>query len=157
MKITRRLTSGQVTEEIITVDIKAGWKSGTKIKFAGKGDELPGGGCQDVEFVLEQKTHGSYTRIGDDLHVSITLTLVEALAGFSKVLSSLDGRSISIQGANSSDVVADGDTLVVKGEGMPMSKFFGRKGDLQAKVHIKFPKSLTISQKESLRMILGGT
>lgn len=29
-------------QEIITINVQPGWKDGTRITFAGKGDELPG-------------------------------------------------------------------------------------------------------------------
>lgn len=44
LNITRNIysTSGQVTKETktITIDIKKGWKQGTKITFSGLGDKV---------------------------------------------------------------------------------------------------------------------
>lgn len=72
-------------EKVLEVAIKPGWKNGTKIKFAGEGDELPTGQQQDLEFVLEQVPHATYTRDGDNLIYKVhDLTLVEALCGFTR-------------------------------------------------------------------------
>lgn len=31
-----------VMQEVLTINVQPGWKDGTRITFAGKGDELPG-------------------------------------------------------------------------------------------------------------------
>ncbi len=38
------LTGGVVCalQEVLTINVQPGWKDGTRITFAGKGDELPG-------------------------------------------------------------------------------------------------------------------
>ena len=43
---------------------------------------------------------------------------------------------------------------VVRGEGMPLSKSPGQKGDLRISFDIVFPKSLTDQQKLQLKQIL---
>ena len=48
LKVTRKQT-GADSEKILQVNIKPGWKAGTKIKFPAEGDDLPGGGAQDIE------------------------------------------------------------------------------------------------------------
>ena len=39
LKITRHMRTGGTEEKILEVAYKAGWKAGTKIKFAGSGNE----------------------------------------------------------------------------------------------------------------------
>ena len=55
----RRTPHGQYIseEKILTIDIKAGWKSGTKITFAKEGDEKPGYHAGDIIFVVQVKYH----------------------------------------------------------------------------------------------------
>lgn len=48
LKITRHLQSGGQAEKILEVAYKAGWKKGTKIKFAGAGNEDEYGQSQYV-------------------------------------------------------------------------------------------------------------
>ncbi|KAJ1972620.1 Molecular chaperone (DnaJ super), partial [Dimargaris verticillata] len=107
--IVDQATGRQVpAEKILTVDIKKGWKPGTKIKFAGAGDESPGGHTQDIEFTLQEKPHPVFKRDGDNLSVRIDLPLVEALTGFKRSIQTLDGRSLSIQ--DNGQVVRPGQT-----------------------------------------------
>ena len=40
-------------EKILSIDIKPGWKSGTKITFAKEGDETPGHLAGDIIFVIQ--------------------------------------------------------------------------------------------------------
>ena len=57
MKINRnrRQPNGTYKKEdkILTIDIKKGWKEGTKITFNGEGDEKPNHSAGDVIFVLK--------------------------------------------------------------------------------------------------------
>jgi hypothetical protein len=48
LRITRRMLSGREEEKIVTVNIKAGWKKGTKIRYDGMGTEVRGGPAADV-------------------------------------------------------------------------------------------------------------
>ncbi|KAG0378463.1 hypothetical protein BGX24_003781 [Mortierella sp. AD032] len=109
LKVNRKVRdgSGRSAEKILTIDIKPGWKAGTKIRFPNEGDELPNGATQDIEFVLEEKPHDTFTRRGDDLIVDLHLTLLEALSGFSKTVKTLDGRTLPVS-ASSSRVVQPG-------------------------------------------------
>lgn len=47
LRVTRRLhdaaSGGTVpVQEVVQLDVKPGWKEGTRVTFEGKGDELPG-------------------------------------------------------------------------------------------------------------------
>lgn len=48
LKITRRLLLGEEQEKIVTVQIKPGWKAGTKVRFDGLGTEIRGGPSADI-------------------------------------------------------------------------------------------------------------
>jgi DnaJ family protein B protein 4 len=157
LKVTRKVTnpaSGRTSDKILTIDVKPGWKAGTKIRFPREGDEYPNGAIQDIVFTLEEKPHPVFTRKGDDLVMSLELTLLEALTGgFSKVVKTLDGRSLPIS-ASSSRIIQPGQEERFPGEGMPISKKPGQKGDLIVKFAVKFPTTLTAAQKTELKKIL---
>ncbi|KAK8707225.1 hypothetical protein V6N13_058286 [Hibiscus sabdariffa] len=52
--------------EILTINVKPGWKKGTKITFPDKGNEQPNQLPADLVFVIDEKPHDLYKRDGDD-------------------------------------------------------------------------------------------
>ena len=59
MKINRRRkqTDGRYKDEntVLTIDIKQGWKEGTKITFHNEGSEKPGISAGDVVFKIKER------------------------------------------------------------------------------------------------------
>jgi len=154
LKVGRKLLSGGAEEKVLKIDILPGWKSGTKVRFAHAGNELPSGESQDLVFVVEEKDHPRFKRDGNDLVYTQKISLVDALVGVTdqKVVGALDGRKIRIP-IPSGVVKPNLETRII-GEGMPIRKP-GGKGDLVVKWEVEFPDRLTPSQKEGVRKILG--
>ncbi|KAK9813599.1 hypothetical protein WJX73_009578 [Symbiochloris irregularis] len=147
-----RLSKGPGSQgEILAVEVKPGWKAGTKITFDQKGDARPGAIPADVSFTIKEQPHAVFRREGHDLLMTHKLPLADALCGHTLTVTTLDGRSIpvTVNGVASPSVVK-----VVKGEGMPISKTPGLKGDLRISFEVQFPKSLSEQQKEGLRQLL---
>ncbi|WCJ35990.1 DNAJ heat shock family protein [Euphorbia peplus] len=138
MRISRNITdvSGKVrtVEEILTIEIKPGWKKGTKITFPEKGNQEPGIIPADLVFVVDEKPHAVYKREGNDLVVNEEITLLEALT----------------------DIVKPGAEVLVPNEGMPNSREPGKKGNLRIRIDVNYPSRLTGEQKSELRRVLGG-
>lgn len=140
-------------EEILTIEIKPGWKKGTKITFPEKGNQEPGIIPADIVFVIDEKPHATYVRDGNDLVIKQEITLLEALTGKTFNLTTLDGRNIVLP---LTDIVKPGVEVVVPNEGMPISKEPGKKGNLRVKIDVRYPSRLTSEQKIELRRVLGG-
>ncbi|GMN45728.1 hypothetical protein TIFTF001_014912 [Ficus carica] len=143
----------RIVEEILTIEIKPGWKKGTKITFPEKGNHEPGVIPADLIFVVDEKPHALYKRDGNDLVVNQEITLLEALTGKTLDLTTLDGRDLMIP---LNDIIKPGAEMVVQNEGMPISKEPGRKGNLRIKFDVRYPSRLTAEQKADLRRVLGG-
>ncbi|KAH7651856.1 Molecular chaperone (DnaJ superfamily) domain-containing protein [Dioscorea alata] len=156
MKISREIAdiSGKTipVEEILTIDIKPGWKKGTKITFPEKGNEQPNVIPADIIFVIDEKPHGVFTRDGNDLIATQKISLVEALTGYTVHLTTLDGRTLTIPINN---VIHPNYEEVVPREGMPLPKDPTKKGNLRIKFNIKFPTRLTAEQKAGIKRLLG--
>ena len=138
-------------EEILTIEIKPGWKKGTKITFPEKGNEQRGVIPSDLVFIIDEKPHSVFKRDGNDLVVTQKITLVEALTGYTAQLTTLDGRNLTVS-VNS--IVSPNYEEVVKGEGMPIPKDPSRRGNLRIKFNIKFPSRLTSEQKTGIKRLL---
>lgn len=67
------------------------------------------------------------------------ITLSESLLGFSRILiTHLDGRGIKVS-SKQGKIIKPGDTIILKGEGMPHYKAPDRKGDLYVVFDVEFP------------------
>ena len=138
-------------EEILTIEIKPGWKKGTKITFPEKGNEQPNMIAADLVFVVDEKPHRLFTRDGNDLIVTQKISLAEALTGYTVHLTTLDGRALIIPINN---VIHPSYEEVVPGEGMPIPKDPSKRGNLRIKFNIKFPTTLTSEQKTGIKKLL---
>lgn len=140
--------------EILTIDVKAGWKKGTKITFLNKGNEQLNQIPADLVFIVDEKPHNIFKRDGNDLIINYKVTLAEALKGTMVSITTLDQRDLSIK---VNEIITPGYKLVVTQEGMPITKDPGCRGDLRVEFEVKFPtKNLTSEQKTALRHALGG-
>ena len=152
LKVSRKSRNGTLSDKILNVTIKPGWKSGTKIRYNGEGDELPDGSHQDLEFIVEEKPHSIFTRDGDDLKVSIKLSLVEALVGFSRPLKTLEGKEINI---SNNRITHPGQEMRFPGRGLPNQRDSSQRGDLVVLCDVDFPSgALTEVQKNMIKQAL---
>ena len=158
-KVTRTIVdsaSGKSmkVEETLEIPVKAGWKNGTKITFAGKGDELPGRPAQDLVFVVRQLSHPVFQREGDDLIAHSRITLAQALTeGNSINVKALDNRILRVP---LKEVVYPQYERVVLNEGMPISKQPGKKGNLRIRFDVQYPKKqFSGEEAATLQRVLG--
>ncbi|KAI3740366.1 hypothetical protein L2E82_30794 [Cichorium intybus] len=100
MKISRDIadisSKTMTVEEILNINIKPGWKKGTKITFTEKGNEQPNTTPADLVFIIDEKPHNTLTRDGNDLVVTRRISLAEALIGYTVHLTTLDGWNLTI-------------------------------------------------------------
>ncbi|KAL8278799.1 hypothetical protein RQP46_008868 [Phenoliferia psychrophenolica] len=166
LKVTKKRASGAEEGKTLEVNVKPGWKSGTRVKFAGAGNETAST-SQDIVFVIEEKPHELFKRDGDDLILTVKVPLVDALSGptppatFSRTVKTLDGRTLHYDLPYPSvkyggPPLRPGQTIKIAGEGMPISKKASpkKKGDLLVKVEIEFPTRMTPAQAEGVRKVL---
>eukprot|EP01056_Protomagalhaensia_sp_Gyna25_P004405 Protomagalhaensia_sp_Gyna_25__4404@NODE_401_length_3562_cov_87_679251_g307_i0_p1_GENE_NODE_401_length_3562_cov_87_679251_g307_i0NODE_401_length_3562_cov_87_679251_g307_i0_p1_ORF_typecomplete_len332_score69_39DnaJ_C/PF01556_18/6_8e42DnaJ/PF00226_31/1_9e26DnaJ/PF00226_31/4_9e03RPT/PF13446_6/0_24_NODE_401_length_3562_cov_87_679251_g307_i025243519 len=139
-------------EKFIELDVKPGWKDGTKITFGGEGDQQgPNHPPGDIVFVVKAKQHSNYARSGNHLMHKVSITLKEALIGTVINVHTLDGRRLTVEvpgvvNARTRKVISNegiaerldfiGTILI---SGMPISKVPGAKGDLIIEFDIQFP------------------
>jgi len=148
VKRQRLNIDGQTTheeEKILTIEVKPGWKSGTKITFPKEGDEKPGITPADIQFILKEKPHDRFKRNGNDLIYRYSCSLKQALLGLTIDVHTLDQRKLRIP---INKIISPGYTHKVIGEGMPISKSPHEKGNLIIEFDINFPNRLTEHQKK---------
>ncbi|KAG0150426.1 hypothetical protein CROQUDRAFT_652336 [Cronartium quercuum f. sp. fusiforme G11] len=172
LKVTRKLRDGRQVEKTCEVNVKPGWKAGTKVKFPATGNEDSHGRAAAMVFEVTEKPHSRFTREGDDLIYNYQISLVEALTGSSptnsnvstkRTLKHLDDRTIQfnlpLPNSNGGQPIKPGQEIVIPNEGMPITRkgSLKSKGDLRIRIQIEFPNRLSSTQVEALKRILGGS
>ncbi|XP_017245669.1 uncharacterized protein LOC108217346 [Daucus carota subsp. sativus] len=155
VKITRDVVTDNreivQEDEVLTINVKPGWRNGTKITFEGKGNEVPGGETGDVVFLIAENNHLLFRKDGNDLVFEIEIPLVEALTGCRLSVPLLGGEKTMI---TMEDVIYPGYEKIVAGQGMPKAKEPGERGDLIVKFEVEFPRQLTDEQRSDVYNIL---
>jgi DnaJ family protein A protein 2 len=131
--------------KILEVNVDKGMQDDQKITFRGEGDQQPDVEAGDVVIVIQQKTHDKFQRSGNDLYLPLTISLAEALCGFSMCLKHLDGRYIYIRN-KPGEVIVPGSVKGIKGEGMPFYRNPFEKGNLYIKFNVEFPANQSINE-----------
>jgi curved DNA-binding protein CbpA len=85
MKITRRVLNpdgrtSRSEDKFLTLEIKPGWKAGTKVTFPREGDQAPNTIPADVVFVIRDKPHPKFTRDGSDIKYRAKVSLRQVCA-----------------------------------------------------------------------------
>ncbi|EYC43951.1 hypothetical protein Y032_0476g2142 [Ancylostoma ceylanicum] len=142
-------------EEILEVHVEKGMKDGDRIMFEGRGDEdhdVPPG---DIVIILDEKDHHTFFRKDDNLVMNIDIQLVEAMCGFSRVIKTLDDRTLFFN-VLPGEVIKHSDMRVIYGEGMPHRRNPTEKGDLILQFRVVFPDKLTPEARRKLQDLLPG-
>lgn len=141
------------------VHIEQGMKNNSRIVLRGEaGCTEPGLVPGDVVLIIQQKEHETFKRPaknGIDIFVDKTITLQEALCGFSFNLRHLDGRILKIESPPGA-VVKPNSFKCIKDEGMPMHGRPYQKGNMYIHFDVEFPDTLTPQQIASVRSALPG-
>lgn len=139
-------------DKIHQVEIKPGYKAGTRIRYTGAGGEAAGYQTADVVFIVNEKLHPRFKRNRDNLEVTHSLSLTNALAGTVISVEGIDGKLYQL---DCSQEVINPDTVkTISGAGMPISKRPGQKGDLLVRFSISFPSYLNSEKKRKIRNLL---
>lgn len=135
----------------IDVHVERGMREGETITFPRMAEERPGMLPGSVVLTLQVEKHPKFVRKGNDLHLDVKVSLREALLGWSRTVRHIDGHSVEL---STDSVTRHLQTIVVKGEGMPLRDDPSTFGDLRAKVHVQFPPgSLSKEQREGIERL----
>ncbi|XP_039114088.1 dnaJ protein ERDJ3B-like [Dioscorea cayenensis subsp. rotundata] len=134
----------------ITVDIEKGMLDGQEVVFYEDGEPIIDGEAGDLKFRIQTAPHDRFRREGNDLHTTVTISLIQALVGFEKTIQHLDEHVVEI---GSKGITKPKEVRKFRGEGMPLH-LSNKKGDVYVTYEVLFPKSLTGDQKTKLNTVL---
>jgi molecular chaperone DnaJ len=128
---------GVVTKtETVEFRIKAGTRDGQRIRLQGKGNAgVNGGAPGDLFLIVRVGTHPVFTRVGDDIHLTVPVTVPEASLGAKVDVPTIDGRAqLKIPPGTQG-----GQKLRMRGRGVESSQHPGQRGDEIVTVEVMVP------------------
>lgn len=131
----------------VDVNVPAGIDDGQTFTMRGVGNYGANGGAQgDIYITASIKPHPVFTRQGNDVYTSVTITYSQAVLGDEIYAPTLDGKVKYHIPAGTQP----GTTVRLRGRGIKPS-FSPSTGDEYVKLIVDVPKKVTEHQKELLR------
>jgi molecular chaperone DnaJ len=134
--------------EPLEIRIKPGTRDGQRIRIASKGNAgVRGGPPGDLYVIIRTGEHPIFRRDGDDIHITVPVTAVEAALGSKIDVPTIDGRStLKIPPGTQS-----GQKLRLREKGVPSATRDGERGDEIVEVQVRVPMPRDEKTKELLR------
>ncbi|HEX3984984.1 MAG TPA: J domain-containing protein [Acidobacteriaceae bacterium] len=128
--------------------IKPGTRDGQRIRLAGKGNAGPhGGAAGDLYLIIRTGPHPVFTRQGDDIQLTLPVTVSEAALGGRIDVPTIDGRAqLRIPPGTQS-----GQKLRMRDRGVPSATHEGTRGDQIVTVEVAVPQVRDERSREILR------
>lgn len=156
-KCKKCVGTGVTTEsKSLTVSLPRGSRQDDQIVLEGEADQEVGKSqTGNLVFTIKEGTECpdgvDLQRHGFDLITHLTLSLAEAITGFSKTLTkTLDGRILQLQ-IPPGKVIRPGNIIQIPHEGWPIDTT--TSGDLYVVVHIEFPPDNWFSERSDLTQV----
>ncbi|XP_017870675.1 PREDICTED: dnaJ protein homolog 1 [Drosophila arizonae] len=144
MQISRmRMHHGQSRKEVklLDIEIKPGWKAGTKITFSKEGDEVPNRIPADIVFIIRDKPHPVFQREGSDIQYTAKISLKQALCGTTIQVPTLQGSPFPL--CTNGEIIKPTTIKRFADRGLPFPKDSTRRGALLVNFNIIFPDTLS--------------
>jgi DnaJ-class molecular chaperone len=140
--LTRRVTLAD--GKTLDVTIPPGTEDGQTLRLKGQGQPgIGGAGPGDAFIEIHIKAHPLFTRIGNDVHVELPVTLPEAVLGGSVNLPTVDGKvALKIPAGSNTGTV-----LRLKGKGI-LNQATRQRGDQLVKLRVVLPDQVDPELKE---------
>jgi molecular chaperone DnaJ len=128
--------------------IKPGTRDGQRIRLAGKGNAgVNGAAAGDLYLVIRTGTHPVFTRSGDDILLTLPVTVAESALGSRIEVPTIDGRAqLRIPPGTQS-----GQKLRMRERGVPSATREGVRGDQIVTVEVAVPQVRDERSREILR------
>lgn len=137
--------------QIFTVQIRPGWKAGTKIIFRSEESQTKTS-IGDVAFIIRDKPHPIFKRDGCNLKYMAQISLKEALCGCEIEIPTLKGGKVMLKLPEG--ILRPQTQKTLTGLGLPLPKDIHKRGDLIVTFNIIFPETLPKHAKNILREAL---
>jgi molecular chaperone DnaJ len=140
--------------EPLQFNIKAGTRDGQRIRLAGKGNAgTEGAPNGDLYLIIKVAGHKLFHRVGDDIHISVPVTVMEAALGAKIDVPTVDGVGTETGRAQVKipPGTQTGQKLRMREKGVTSATREGHRGDQIVEVKIVVPRVQDERSKEILR------
>jgi molecular chaperone DnaJ len=134
--------------------IKPGTRDGQRIRLAGKGNAGTEGAANgDLYLIIRVGQHKLFQRVGDDIHISVPVTVTEAALGAKIEVPTIDGVGHQAGSAQLKipPGTQTGQKLRMREKGVPSATREGVRGDQIVEIKIVVPRVQDERSKEILR------
>ncbi len=139
-------------ERTLSVRIPPGVDDGARIRLTGEGDAGRGGGPRgDLYIFLSVQPHELFERDGLDLLCQVPVPMLTAALGGDLQAPCLGGGDDCRHELRVPEGAQTGQTVRLRGKGMPHLRNPRQKGDLVVEFYVETPTHLTGRQKELMR------
>ncbi|MDQ7910316.1 molecular chaperone DnaJ [Phytohabitans sp. ZYX-F-186] len=143
-------TGGVTKTRTINVRFPAGVADGQRIRLAGRGEPGERGGPSgDLYVLVKVRRDDLFGRAGDDLTLTVPITIPEAVLGTDLRVPTMDG-TVTLRVPPGTP---NGRTLRARGKGV--ARRDGKVGDLLVTVEIEVPKDLTDKARDAMETLAG--
>jgi len=134
----------------VKVDVPAGIADGQRIRIGGRGHAgEPGAPTGDLYVFVTVRPHESFLRDGDDLVTVLDVPAPLAALGAKLDIPTLEGPDdVHVRPGTQ-----PGETIPIRGRGMPILRRPGRRGDLRVVVNVVIPRHLNETQRGLLETL----
>jgi len=149
-EVDLRLSGQGSAPSAITVRIPAGVSDGAKVRVKGRGG--PGeAGPGDLFVLVNVIPHPIFTRKGENLHISLPVSFLEAALGADISVPTIEGDEVKLRLASGTQ---NGKTLRVKGRGVKKGV---NAGDLIVMIEVQVPQRIDGKAKKALEDFAAAT
>jgi molecular chaperone DnaJ len=134
--------------ETVEFRIKPGTRDGQRIRLQGKGNAgVNGGAAGDLYVIVRTGTHPVFTRVGDDIQLTVPVTIAEASLGAKIEVPTIDGRAqLKIPPGTQ-----NGQKLRLRERGVESASHPGQRGDQIVTVEVMVPTLNDERSREIMR------
>lgn len=134
--------------EHLTIEIPVGIRDGQQVRVQGRGEAgMQGASAGDLIATVRIDPHDYFERDGDNLHVRAKVSVTQAMLGATiEVVGIMEDEMVPVKVPAGCQ---PGQTLRIKGYGLPLFQREGKRGDLLVHVTVVVPKKLSRKAKKT--------
>lgn len=136
--------------DTIDIEIPRGVDSNMQIRKSGFGNEIKGGQDGDLLIEINVLKEKGYVRQGDDIYLTIDVSISDILLGCEKFINYIDGKELKIKVDELHNI---NNKITIRNKGFYNVNYRDVRGNLVIITNLVMPKELSDSDKEIIKKL----